>query len=327
MRTPEAIPTAAPPSAASSQPRATLPLVTANDLLWLVYLYPICWLAKTLPRSFLYAIGRLADPIVQFHTRERKKKAVAWIAEACGTTPARAREIARRSLTNNLFGTLDDLLLLRPSPQTPLRCHGMEGLHHLDSAIARGKGVILLVGHFRANRIALRYLAQNGYRALAVHNRQPTNVAEGQLGRRFLQPRRIEMQKLAFPDHVFVQDPECTLKIMRTLRAGGLALIQMDGRAGTKPIEYSFLGWRRHLASGIFEIVRLLDCAVVPMLCLGRADGFRIFFDPMLEIVPATSRDAFVRANLAQFVSVVERQIVAHPEEWRLWNHYLKWRV
>jgi lauroyl/myristoyl acyltransferase len=325
MRTPEAVPTSA--SAASPQPRATLPLFTANDLLWLVYFYPICWLARILPRSFLYAIGKLVDPIVQLHLHDRKEKAVPWIAEACGVTAGRAREIARRSLTNNLFGTLDDLLLLRPSPEGMLCCQGVEGRHHLESAIARGKGVILLVGHFFASRIALRYLAKNGYETLSVRNRQPSNAAEGRLGRRFVRARRSEVQQRVLPDHVYVQDPECTLKIMRRLRAGGLAAVQLDGRAGTNPLEYSFLGMRRHLASGTFEIVRLSGCAVVPMLCLGRSDGFRIRFEPALEIVPATSRDAFVCANLPRFVTVMERQIIANPEEWRLWNPYLAWRV
>lgn len=312
---------------ASPLPGVTLPLVTFNDLLWLLYLYPMNWLARVMPRSFLYAIGRLAGPIVQFHARERVAKATPWIAAACGTTGGHARKIASRSLSNNLFATLDDLLLVRPGSDGMLRCDELEGRHNLESAIARGKGVILMVGHFRANRIALRYLATQDYAALSVHNRQPTNAAEGRLGRQFLQPRRIGLQKVAFPEHVFVQDPECTLKIMRRLRAGGLVMLQMDGRAGTNPIEHSFLGRRRHVASGLLDIVRLSDCAVVPMLCLGRSDSLRIRFDPMLEIVRASSRAAFVDANLPQFLAVVERQVIANPEEWRLWNHFLAWTV
>ncbi|HTS47738.1 MAG TPA: hypothetical protein VMH05_07335 [Bryobacteraceae bacterium] len=324
MGTPETGAAAAP--MVSSKPRR-MPLVTFNDLLWMLYLYPIGWLARVLPRSLLYAIGRLANPIVQFHARDRRAKAAAWIAAACGTTAEHARKIAADSLSHNLFGTLDDLLLVRPGSDSMLCCDGVEGLHHLETALARGKGVILLVAHFCANRIALRYLAMRGYAALTVHNRQPTNVAEGRLGREFLQPRRIGLQRRAFPEHVFVQDAECTLKIMRRLRAGGLVMLQMDGRAGTNPIEHSFLGRRRHLASGVFEIVRLSDCAVVPTLCLGRSDGLRICFDPMLEIVRGSSRDAFVSANLSQFLTIVEKQVIANPEEWRLWNHSLAWRV
>ncbi len=311
-----------PAAIRNSASRETLPLVTSNDLLWLLYLYPIRWLAKVAPRSFLYAIGRLADPIVQLHARTRKAKAIPWIVQACRTTPERARNIARRSLSNNLFRTLDELVLLRPSPETALGCEGLDGVDHLENAIARGHGVILLVGHFCANRIAVRYLAQQGYAALSVHNRRPTNVIEGRLGRRFLQPRSIELQKRALSNQVYIQDPDCSLRIMRTLRASGLVVLQMDGRGGTNLVEHTFLGVPWLVPSGIFEIVRLSGCAVVPVLCLGRADRFRIRFDPSLDIVPASSRGAFASANLPRFLGVVERQIFENPEEWRLWNHF-----
>jgi lauroyl/myristoyl acyltransferase len=109
---------------------------------------------------------------------------------------------------------------------------------------------------------------------------------------------------------------------MRRLRAGGLAIVQLDGRGRTKAmIEQVFLGVPRPVPTGIVEIIRLSDCAVVPMLCLGRSNGFRIRFDPMLAIQAAPSREAFVSANVPRFLAVVERQIVENPEEWRLWNN------
>ncbi len=307
--------------AAPEQSQVAPPLVTLNDLLWLLYLYPIRLLSRVLPRWSLYAIGKLSDPIIQFHARRLKAKAVPWIVRACRTTPGHALRIASQSLSNNIFRILDELLLLRPSCSKMLRCTGIDGIQHLESAIARGKGVILLVGHFRANRIAVRYLAGKGYPALAVHNQRPSNKAEGRLGR-FLQPRSIQLQKRAYPDVVYIQDPDCSLNIMRRLRAGGLTVLQFDGRGGTKLLEQVFLGVPWRVPSGIFEIVRLSDCAVVPMLCLGRSSGFRIHFDPMLAIAGAPSRDAFVSANSPTFLNAVERQIIENPEEWTVWNHF-----
>jgi lauroyl/myristoyl acyltransferase len=312
---------AAPPVSDGISPPVRLPLVTLNDLLWLLYLYPIRWLARVLPRWSLYAIGKLSDPIVQFHARRRKARAAPWIAMACRTTPVDANRIAGRSLSNGIFRTLDELLLLGPSSDKLLRCEGIDGIQHLQRASARGKGVILLVGHFCANRIALRYLAAQGYPVLAVHNQRPSNLAGGRLGK-VLQPRSMQLQQLAYADQAYIQDPGCSLKIMRRLRAGGLAVLQVDGRGGTKLIEQVFLGVPWLVASGIYEIVRLSDCAVVPMLSLGRSAGFRIRFDPMLAIHAAPSRETFLSANLPGFLGVVEKQIVENPEEWRLWNHF-----
>jgi phosphatidylinositol dimannoside acyltransferase len=322
MATPEASDAALPASNANSAPPVLPPFVTLNDLLWLLYLYPIRLLSRVFPRWSLYAIGKLSDPIIQFHARRLKARAVPWIARACRTTPGHAARIASQSLSNNIFRTLDELLLLRPSCGKMLRCTGIDGIQHLEASIARGKGVILLVGHFCANRIAMRYLAGQGYAALSVHNQRPSNQAQGRLGRRFLQPRSIQLQKRAYPDMVYIQDADCSLKIMRRLRAGGLTVLQFDGRGGTKVIERVFLGMPWRVPSGIFEIVRLSDCAVVPMLCLGRSSGFRIRFDPMLAIAGAPSRDAFVSANLPTFLNAVERRITENPEEWTPWTRF-----
>jgi Kdo2-lipid IVA lauroyltransferase/acyltransferase len=321
MGTPEATRAVAPVSNSNAKRPATRPLVTLNDLLWMLYLYPIRLLARVLPRWSLYAIGKLSDPIIQFDGRHRKARAAPWIAQACRTTPEHARRIASQSLSNGMFRTLDGLLLLRPSWDKMLRCTDLDGIQHLEHAIARGKGVVLLAGHFWANRIALRYLATKGHAALSVHNRQPPNKAGGRFGRRFLEGRSAQLQHRANPDQVHLQDPDCSLKVMRRLRAGGLVALQIDGRARAG-IEQAFLGVPWRTRSGISEIVRLSDCAVVPMLCLGRSSGFRIRFEPMLEIAGAASRETFMSANLPRFLAVVERHIVENPEEWRLWNNW-----
>ncbi len=97
--------------------------------------------------------------------------------------------------------------------------------------------------------------------------------------------------------------------------------LQIDGRGGSE-IGQVFLGVPWRVRCGISQILRLSECAVVPMLCLGRSSGFRIRFDPMLEIDRDASRETFVSTNLPRFLAVVERQITENPEEWRLWNHW-----
>jgi hypothetical protein len=58
------------------------------------------------------------------------------------------------------------------------------------------------------------------------------------------------------------------------------------------------------------------------MLCLGRSSAFRIIFDSALDIVQASEREEFVRANLPTFVESIERQIRDYPEEWEEWMSF-----
>jgi hypothetical protein len=159
------------------------PLCTFEDVLWLLYLYPLRLISALTPPAWLYRAGKLAKPFLQFQAREPRKRALRRILTLRpGVTRTEAVRIVRQSISNDMFRKLDDLILLRPSHRQMLRCTGIEGLQHLDQAIATGNGVILLTAHFCATRIAVRYLATLGYPALTVHNQKPWSPSEGRLG-------------------------------------------------------------------------------------------------------------------------------------------------
>jgi len=118
---------------------------------------------------------------------------------------------------------------------------------------------------------------------------------------------------------IYVREAGSPLKILHTLRSGGLVNIHFDGRSGRRNAPWPFLGVSRRFSTGTLDVVRLSGCAVVPMLCLGRSSGFRIVFDPMLKIAQTDGRDEFIRTNLPTFVQAIERQISEHPDEWEQW--------
>ena len=300
---------------------AQAPLFTAHDLLLLLYLYPFRFLSTLVPRVLLYQLAGVAEPFLQFHSREWKNMVMRrMLATPClDITPERAAQIAQRLVSNAAFRLVDDLLLSRPSFQDALRCADVRGIEHLERGKSAGKGVLVLTGHFYAGRLARRYLATIGYPMLAVRHQVLTEDLAGRLGSRILQPRLAEFLHEVIQDEVYVQDPGCTLKILQRLRSGGLVNIHFDARHGARTTESRLLGVPRRFATGVFDIVRLSGCAVVPMLCLGRSAGLRITFGPALDIVDAAGRDEFVAANLPSFVQTIEKQIADHPEEWTLW--------
>lgn len=300
---------------------SSLPLFTPGDFVFWIYLYPVQFLARFIPPRVLYWMGKLGEPIMQFQMRRRKRKAARWIVASGCASPERAASVARQCVSHQLFQNLDELMLLRPQREGLLRCTGIEGGEYFEQALKAGKGVILLSAHFGANRVATTYLVRKGYPILSVHNQSPANRHGGRL-RSALQPRFTELRRRANPDVVYIQDPECGLKILQTLRRGGAVRIQMDGFAGSKYLEWHFLGVPWRVPAGIFEIARVSGCAVVPMMALGRGRAFRIFFGPSLPVDGTGARGEFVSANLPVFLEAVEKQVLNHPEEWILWTHY-----
>jgi Kdo2-lipid IVA lauroyltransferase/acyltransferase len=316
---PSSVEAAAPPPI----PRARRePLCTVYDLLLFLYLYPLRFFAAFASRDLLYALGRLGEPFLQFRSREWKKRVMRRMlaVHGSGITPERAPRVASQLVANAVFRLLDDLVLSRPSFARALRCQGVEGREHLERAKSAGKGVLVISGHFYASRLAKRYLATIGYPMLTVRHQEPVDDFAGRLGRRVLQPRLVEFLHGVIQDEVYVQDPGCTLKILQRLRSGGLVNIHVDARHGAKTAEWPLLGVPRRFASGVFDVARLSGCAVVPMLCLGRSTGFRVIFNPPLDILNAPTREEFLAANLPSFAQTLEKQIAGHPEEWTLWT-------
>jgi lauroyl/myristoyl acyltransferase len=312
---------ASPPVVSSSDP---LPLLTINDLLWFLYLYPLRILSAFDPRSLIHPIGRLAEPFVQFRARKRREAVLRRMlaAQDAGMTRDQAPRIARQLIANSSLRMLDDLVLCQPSFARKLRCTGIEGLENLERGKSAGKGVIVLTAHFCACRIAKRYLATLGYPMLSVRDQIQRGDWWGRLGRRILEPRHAELLHAVIGEAVYAQDPGCTLEILRRLRSGGLVNIHFDGQSATRTTPWPFLGLPRRFSEGIFDLVRLSGCAVVPMLCLGRSTAFRVIFSPMLDIVKATGREAFIHANLPAFVQTIEKQIRDHPGEWEQWTSF-----
>ncbi|HEV2202156.1 MAG TPA: lysophospholipid acyltransferase family protein [Bryobacteraceae bacterium] len=312
---------ASPVVASGSDP---LPIVTVADLLWFFYLYPLRTLSAFGPPGLIHSIGSLALPFVQLRARKRREKVMRRMlaAQGVGMTPDRARRTAREFIASSSFRMLDDLVLSRPSCAGALRCTGVEGLENLERGKSGGKGVIVLTSHFCASRIARRYLAAIGYPMLTVRDRISDGDWWGRLGRRILEPRHRELVHAVMGEVVFVQDPGCTLEILRTLRSGGLVNIHFDGRSGIKNTRWLFLGVPRSFSTGIFDLVRLSGCSVVPMLSLGKSTAFRVIFSPPLDVVEVAGREAFMRANLPAFVGAIEKQIQDHPGEWEQWESF-----
>lgn len=293
------------------------PLFTVKDLLWFAYLYPFRTLAGRMPRGILHGLGKMADPLVQFRSGSQRASAVRAMLTA-GISPERAALAGRQFISNATVRILDDLLMIsgKGAPQAHV-----EGLDQLERARSQQRGVLLLSVHTYATRLAKRYMGEAGYPILTVRNQRPPDLLAGRLGRRYLQPRYMEFLHQVIQDEVYIQDPECSLKILKRLRSGGLVNIHLDApRTAASLLEWPFLGALRTFPSGPFDIVRVSKCAVLPMFCGGCSTGLRIRFGAPPALPDSTSREEFARAHLSYFAKLFEEQIMSHPEEWELWT-------
>jgi KDO2-lipid IV(A) lauroyltransferase len=297
------------------------PLVMTKDILWLIYLYPLRFLAWLMPAATMRLLGRALGRAFQLVSGGQKRVVVSRLAGALGpeVSVAELERMADCYAANSVNRAIDDLILNRLIRAGRLNPADLRGLEHLQEALAPGRGVVLLSGHFFANRVAKRWLAGMGYSPLSVRNGEPPDRRLGRLGKRWLQPRFSRFLHAVIRDEAFVKDPQCPLKILKRLRCGGIVSVNFDGPFAHHRAKLPFLGRIKRFPTGFLEIIRLSRCAVVPMLCLGDSRHFTIRFLKGLELGQWDSREEFVSSNLPTLVRILESDIRAHPEEWELW--------
>lgn len=184
------------------------------------------------------------------------------------------------------------------------------GAHHLEAALARGRGLVIVTAHVGAWDAASRLLVSDkDVSVMVVMTREPHADA-----------RRVH-------DHVreragvlvaHVGDsPTDGLRLLAHLRAGGVVAVQLDrAPPGQRVIEVDLFGKRAGVPEGPFRLAALAGSPVVPLF--NRRIGF---FDYELEVGEPFEIDRRAsRAELAEAAQraagAMERFIRTVPTQW-----------
>lgn len=297
------------------------PILSLKDLMWLFYLYPLRLLSLVLPCRLFLWLGRGLVPVLQLVTAPQRRAVMQYLDRIAEHLPPHSDSaaIARAFISNAAVRALEDLAADRLLDRGMVNCSSLEGLDLLDSALEKGRGAILLSVHTYAGRLGKRYLASCGYPVMSIRNKYPETGGMGRFGYRFLQPRYVKFLEKVIGDEVYVQDPDCSLIILRRLREGGLVNVYLDGITSREATKLPFLGAEGSFPSGFLEIARLTEAPIIPMLCLGDSRNLRINFGRPFNIMPAKIGAGFVSSNMPVMVRYMEKQILAHPDQWELW--------
>ena len=289
------------------------PLITLKDISWLMYLYPVRWLATHARASFRGNQAVLLALCRAIAGRERRRVQARLERVPIGLLSRPAKDIARDNLDHAVRRVLDDLNMQSLVADRSLKVT-INGREHLERAVREKRGAILLSGHFFAARLAKRVLAASGYPVMSVRHFSPPDDNMGRLWGRRLQQEYIEFLSSVIVDEVDTTDPACTMKILQRLREGGLVNIHADSRFSSQVMDLPFLGAPGTFALGFLRIAEIAGCPLIPFRFLGDSRRLEISFDEPIRPVPG-DRQATLRA----IVEDLERQILKNPEQWEIW--------
>lgn len=245
------------------------------------------------------------------------------------------RAIVRRHFQYSEKNELSYLLPRLPGFSNPAHWP-IEGLEHLEAALAPGKGVILLSAHYGYARLIKPILSMRGYKLSIVGPKAGVRYS-----RRYKQEReqkrseftrfgKFMYQRLQVArDSYDVIDLAANLNVrplVQVLKRNELLFIQGDGLHAANLVEVEILGQLVPFPQGLMSLAYGTGAAVVPVFAVDTPNGLglRLVIAKPLQLAQdkTLAREEAV-AGIEDFARVFESFVKRYPHLYR-WSRE-KW--
>jgi KDO2-lipid IV(A) lauroyltransferase len=261
-------------------------------------------------------VGRLVAWLARDVLRVRWRHTVEALQRHLGLDAAAAMALGRRVYDTFFENAVEQASLAYLTGEELDARIRPTGLEHLQRAHARGRGVIIVSGHYGLWELVPPWLCRHGFRMTVVVRRQNNRAVDAW------------MEKMRRRDGVETTDSGYSLReILRALRQGHLLGLMSDQDAGTRGIFVRFFGEEASTVVGPATIALKTGA---PVVCLVLHPG-RPHPPHHLEIAPPIFPEEFPdtdagRQALTQvFTNRLEAWIRARPEQW-FWLHR-RWKT
>ena len=272
------------------------------------------WLAARIPERLAYAAAELAGRIGS--RRSSKRHQVARnLARITGEPPEsrRVQELVRAAYTSYARYWLETFRLVREDADFFLDRFRAEGEEHLAAALARGKGVVVVVGHLGNWDAAGAWVGATGRRLVTVAEElRPRRMF------RFFADHRAALGMTIYPARAGI-----TQELMREVEAGAVVAILGDRDLRGNGVRVEFFGEETTMPPGAASIALrtqtpLLVAGVFSDTFEGGKHGWRAIISPPIDVPPGDRKDGAIVALTQEVARHLERMVAMRPEEWHV---------
>jgi len=199
----------------------------------------------------------------------------------------------------------------------------LQGQQHVHEALTRGKGCIIVHGHFGPIQLPLFPLASEGFNLLQIG--LPSDRGLSWIGRQVaFRLRRIYESKLPA---VIIEAGRYLRPVFRHLADNGVVLITGDGAGGGARVgKYRllpFLDGQLEVPEGPVRLAQQTGAVLLPAFVIDERTGYYKFvIGRPIELNP-TAKDANAVDRVAQqFPCLLEKFIRRYPWNWHFWDEW-----
>jgi len=271
-------------------------------------------IVRIMPPSCLYAFARSIAGLAYIFARKQKEIALNSLSLAFGQekSAAEIEKIAKDCFVYMAKSAVE-LMFFFDKPQALKELVTMQGRQHLDSALAGGRGVILVSAHFGNFPLLLGSLAVAGYKAGGIMK----PMHDARMEKIFFKKRE------KFGVKTIYSQPRnlCVNNTINALRNNEIVFIPIDQNFGTAGVFVDFFGEKAATATGPVIFAQRTGAALVPCFIIREAnDHHKIIFEPELKLESGQDATEVIRMNIQKLTNIIEAYIRRYPAEWG-WIH------
>jgi lauroyl/myristoyl acyltransferase len=279
-----------------------------------------CLAVRYLPRSWLFGVcDALANLGFLLFRRYRTRSMInLGVALAAQAGRINARVIARRSLRNFFRACVEIVIALESSDDDRRAAIPVDGREHLETALAKGNGVIVLSAHLGNFFLLGTRLALEGHPIHVLIN-QPGN---GRLAK-LLDDYRLQVKLRT----IHARPRRQALRELNAiLRRNGIVVMIADEYRKGSGIPAKLFGRTVVARRGPATLASRTGAAVVPA-CLVRQpdDSLTLVIEPELELLRSGKGEREIRENTLRMTHWLERTVRTYPDQWN-WMNIRWWR-
>ncbi|MBD3336553.1 MAG: hypothetical protein GF355_13655 [Candidatus Eisenbacteria bacterium] len=223
--------------------------------------------------------------------------------------------IARRTYRNFARTFLEAATLERIDPSDVRRQFDIQGMEHLDSARARGRGGILISAHFGNWEYMGGALALHGYPVSFLVRSQKNPLVDARIN---ANRRRMGVG--------IIPVGQAVRRIYRELRANAFVAFLADQDAGRDGLFLDFLGRPASVVVGPAVFARRTGAAIIPGHSYRRpGGGFVLEIEPPIFPDESLPAEDDVRRLAEAYTRRSEAAIRRRPDHW-FWMHR-RWKT
>jgi len=192
---------------------------------------------------------------------------------------------------------------------------GFEGKEHIDGAMARGKGTLILTAHLGNWEMGGIFLSLMGY-SLTVITAPDVEARLHEFRVRLRQEQQIKVVTL---DDTLAS----SLAVLKALQANELVALLGDRDLFGKGIPVNFFGQRVFFPIGPALLAYLSEASLIPTFVLmDQDDKYRCLAEPPIVLQRTGKRDQDLAENTQRIATVLEKFILLYPDQWYTFYDY-----